>query len=205
MRSLLPQLSMECCFFHFGEDNWRKISELLNRDAHLNIWKFLEVLKYRVEEASSPPWGLFVKKSSKAVSREKRLQKIVSEFQMKTNNGHTCMDYLEGLAHNVTYWLDQILYGTVLSLIEKAVLMCVRYLKIPEISLRCRKSIVVVKWMEIKFSMFLNFFDVISIFFRCFFSMFSLSMFCLFRVFAFLCFVVLCFVIDPVQYIVKCM
>ena len=51
--------------------------------------------------------------------------------------------------------------------------------------------------MEIKFSMFLNFFDVISIFFRCFFSMFSLSMFCLFRVFAFLCFVVLCFVIDP--------
>ena len=51
--------------------------------------------------------------------------------------------------------------------------------------------------MEIKISMFLNFFDVISIFFRCFFSMFSLSMFCLFRVFAFVCFVVLCFVIDP--------
>ena len=57
--------------------------------------------------------------------------------------------------------------------------------------------------MEIKFSMFLNFFDVISIFFRCFFSMFSLSMFCLFRAFAFLfllfCFVVLCFVIDPMN------
>ena len=33
--------------------------------------------------------------------------------------------------------------------------------------------------MEIKFSMFLNFFDVISIFFRCFFSMFSLLIFCL--------------------------
>ena len=55
--------------------------------------------------------------------------------------------------------------------------------------------------MEIKFSMFLNLFDVILIvfrsFFQCFFSMFSLSMFCLFRVFAVLCFVVLCFVIDP--------
>ena len=55
--------------------------------------------------------------------------------------------------------------------------------------------------MEIKFSMFLNFFDVILIFFRCFFSMFSLSMFCLFRVFAFLCFVVLCLVIDPYKLI----
>ena len=42
-------------------------------------------------------------------------------------------------------------------------------------------------------------FDVILIFFRCFFSVFSLSMFCLFCVFAFLCFVVLCFVIDPLQ------
>ena len=37
MRSLFPQLSIECCFFHFGEVNWRKISELLNRDAHPNI------------------------------------------------------------------------------------------------------------------------------------------------------------------------
>ena len=103
MRSLLPQLSTECCFFHFGEANWRKISELLNRDAHPSIWKFLEVLKYRVEEPSSPPQGIFVKKSSKAVSRKKRLQKTVSELQMKTNNGHTCMDYLEEVAHNLTY------------------------------------------------------------------------------------------------------
>ena len=39
--------------------------------------------------------------------------------------------------------------------------------------------------------------DLFSIFFRCFVSMFSLFMFCLFRIFAFLCFVVLCFVIDP--------
>ena len=39
--------------------------------------------------------------------------------------------------------------------------------------------------------------DLFSTFFRCFFSMFSLFMFCLFRVFAVLCFVVLCFVIDP--------
>ena len=44
MRSLFPQLSIECCFFHFGEANWRKISELLNSDAHPNIWNFLEFL-----------------------------------------------------------------------------------------------------------------------------------------------------------------
>ena len=80
--------------------------------------------------------------------------------------------------------MAQILYGTVLSLIEKAVLLCVRYLKISEISLRYRKSIVVVKWMEIKFSMFLNFFDVIAIFFRCFFDV------------SFLCLVFLCFVFS---------
>ena len=50
-----------------------------------------------------------------------------------------------------------------------------------------------------KFSMFLNFFDVISGFF--FFSMFFFYVlsFCImfFYIFAFLCFVVLCFVIDP--------
>ena len=58
-----------------------------------------------------------------------------------------------------------------------------------------------VKLIEIKFSIFLNFFDVISkffrSFFRSFFSMFCLSILCLFYIFAFLCFVVLCFVIDP--------
>ena len=55
----------------------------------------------------------------------------------------------------------------------------------------------VIKLIEIKFSIFLNFFDVISKFFRSFFSMFCLSILCLFYIFAFLCFVVLCFVIDP--------
>ena len=59
----------------------------------------------------------------------------------------------------------------------------------------------VVKLIEIKISIFLNFFDVISKFFRSlfrsFFSMFCLSILCLFYIFAFLCFVVLCFVIDP--------
>ena len=48
---------------------------------------------------------------------------------------------------------------------------------------------------------YLNFFDVISEFFRSFFDvfflMFCLSISCLFYIFAFLCFVVLCFVIDP--------
>ena len=28
MKSLFPQLSIECCFFHFGQANWRKIAEL---------------------------------------------------------------------------------------------------------------------------------------------------------------------------------
>ena len=52
--------------------------------------------------------------------------------------------------------------------------------------------------MEIKFLIFLNFFDVISkffnlfsLFFKCFFSMIYLSILCLFYIFAFLCFVVL--------------
>ena len=108
MRSLFTQLSIECCFFHFGEANWRNISELLNSDAHPNIWKFLEFLKREQSNTELRKQALhrgesLSKKSSKAVSREKRLQKIVSEFQMKTNNGHTCMDYLERLAHNVTY------------------------------------------------------------------------------------------------------
>ena len=49
--------------------------------------------------------------------------------------------------------------------------------------------------------LFRCYFDIFSIFFRGFFSMFSLSMFCLFRVFAFLCFVVLCFVIDPLNWL----
>ena len=106
MRSLFPQLSIECCFFHFGEANWRKISELLNSDAHPNIWKFLEFLKGKQSELRKQALHRresLSKKSSKAVSREKRLQKIVSEFQMRTNKGHTCMDYLEGLAHSATY------------------------------------------------------------------------------------------------------
>ena len=106
MRSLFPQLSIECFFFHFGEANWRKISELLNSDAHPNIWKFLEFLKgeqFELRKQALHRGESLSKKSSKAVSSEKRLQKIVAEFQMRTNNGHTRMDYLEGLAHNVTY------------------------------------------------------------------------------------------------------
>ena len=50
-----------------------------------------------------------------------------------------------------------------------------------------------------KFSMFLNFFDVISEFFRCFLSMFCRSILCLFYIFAFLCFVAPCFDIDPLK------
>ena len=42
------------------------------------------------------------------------------------------------------------------------------------------------------------YFEVFSIFFRCFYSMFCLSILCLFYIFAFLCFVVLRNVIDPV-------
>ena len=88
--------------------NWRKISELLNSDEHPNIWKFLGFLKGEQSNTELRKQALqrresLSKKSSKAVSREKRLQKIESEFQMKTNNGHTCMDYLEGLAHNEIY------------------------------------------------------------------------------------------------------
>ena len=47
--------------------------------------------------------------------------------------------------------------------------------------------------------LFRCYFDLYSMFFRCFISMFSLSMFCLYYVFAFRCFVVLFFVIDPIN------
>ena len=89
-------------------EGWHpRISSILGQ-AHPNIWKFLEFLKGEQSNTELRKQALLrgeslSKKSSKAVSREKRLQKIVSEFQMRTNNGHTCVDYLEGLAHNVTY------------------------------------------------------------------------------------------------------
>ena len=35
-------------------------------------------------------------RTSKAVGRAKRLKKVVSEFQVRTNNEHTCIEYLEG-------------------------------------------------------------------------------------------------------------
>ena len=34
------------------------------------------------------------KKSGKSVSREKRVRTIVSEFETRTDNEHTCMDYM---------------------------------------------------------------------------------------------------------------
>ena len=132
MRSLFPQLSIECCFFSLW-GSWMGQNFWLNSNAHPNIRKFLESLKGEQSNTELRKQALHrgeslskKKKNSKAVSREKRLQKIVSEFQMKTNNGHTCMDYLDGLAHDVPYWLDQILCGAVLSLIGKAVLLCAK-------------------------------------------------------------------------------
>ena len=48
------------------------------------------------------------KKSGKSISREKRVRTIVSEFETRTDNGHTCMDYmLEGRAHNASYYSCQ--------------------------------------------------------------------------------------------------
>ena len=92
---------------NFLEGWHRHISSILGQ-AHPNIWKFLEFLKGEQSNTELRKQALLrgeslSKKSSKAVSREKRLQKIVTEFQMKTNNGHTCMAYLEGLAHKITY------------------------------------------------------------------------------------------------------
>ena len=50
-----------------------------------------------------------------------------------------------------------------------------------------KKWIIVVKLMEIKFSIFLNFFDVFLIFFRCFFDVFFLCF-----VFLYFCFSMFC-------------
>ena len=88
------------------------------------------------------------------------------------------------VAHNVTYCLNQIIYGTVLITDRKT--LCVKLHwslincslpQIPEIFIQYQKSIVVVKCMEIKFSMFLNLFDVTSIFFR--FLVFDVGFLCL--------------------------
>ena len=57
-------------------------------------------------------------------------------------------------------------------------LINVRYLKLS------KKWIIVVKLMIIKFSIFLNFFDVISIFFRCFFDVIFLCFVFLYHVFS---------------------
>ena len=108
MRSLFPQLSIECCFFFTLR--WLTGANFLTSEPRRTS-KYLEIfriskrgaVKNRVEEQALHRGESLSKKSSKAVSREKRLQKITSEFQVKTNNGYTCMDYLEGLAHNVTY------------------------------------------------------------------------------------------------------
>ena len=63
-----------------------------------------------------------------------------------------------------------------------------------------KKNIAILNLMEIQFLIYLNFFDVISKFFDLF-SMFFLCFIFLYYdfslFFAFLCFVVLCFVIDP--------
>ena len=41
---------------------------------------------------------------AKSVSREKRVCTIVSEFEIRADNGQTCMDYMmEGLAHSISY------------------------------------------------------------------------------------------------------
>ena len=92
---------------NFLEGWHRRISSILGQ-THPNIWKFLEFLKGEQSNTEARKQALLrgetvSKKSSKAIGREKRLKKVVSEFQLRTNNGHTCIEYLEGLAHNVIY------------------------------------------------------------------------------------------------------
>ena len=86
---------------HFLEGWHRCISSILGQ-AHPNIWNLLEFLKGEQSNTELRKQALLrgeslSKKSSKAVSRKKRLQKIVPKFQMRTNNGHTCMDYPGGV------------------------------------------------------------------------------------------------------------
>ena len=119
------------------------------------------------------------------------------------------MDYLEGLAHNVTYWLDQILYGTVLSLIEKAVLLCVK-LYLPLINCSPPQN----SWNMFTISKKYccrkmdgnKIFDVSEIF-RCYFDLFSMFLFYVksFYVLSFLCFCFSMFRHRPYQtYFIWC-
>ena len=122
--------------------------------------------------------------------------KVVYEFELRTNNRHSCMEYMEGLAHDVTY----LLWNCICGKMKRAAILHFRlYWSLPQ---KAKNCIVVVKLMETKFLIFLNFFNVIlkgffPSFFDVIFSMFYLSILCLFYIFVFLCFVVLCFIIDP--------
>ena len=168
MRSLFPELSVECCFFYFGQANRRKTSELGLQTKYFedlpppeaenfamyfermyigqylasdvgtdelhplrltwreppfppSIWSvydrtfrseprttnFLEGWHRHISSilGQSHPniWRNHLKKFSKAVGRERRLKKVVFKLQLRTNNGHTYIEYHEGLAHYVIY------------------------------------------------------------------------------------------------------
>ena len=48
VRSLFPHLSIKCCFFHFGQANWRKISEHSLLTKHVDDLYFsLKVCMFR--------------------------------------------------------------------------------------------------------------------------------------------------------------
>ena len=88
-------------------EGWHRCIQSILGQAHSNKWKFLEFLQGKQSNTDMSEQVLrkesVGKKSGKSVSLEKRVRTIVSEFETGTDNGHTCMDYLEGLAHNILY------------------------------------------------------------------------------------------------------
>ena len=106
--------------------------------------------------------------------------KVVYEFELRTNNRHSCMEYMEGLAHDVTY----LLWNCICRKMKLAVILHFRlYWSLPQKTKKvycCRK----IDGNKI--------FDISELF-QCYFEVFF---FHLFSMFFFLCFIFLYYVFS---------
>ena len=55
VKQLFPHASVECCFFHFAQANWRKVVELGLRDAYMTDFDFSLQVRQLTALAFVPP------------------------------------------------------------------------------------------------------------------------------------------------------